>query len=290
MIPTIGLGTLADRVTVVIVTFNSASVLKSCLEAIPAGMPVIVVDNASADIATVRRLVVRRGVRLVENTSNIGYGAACNRGAEVASTDYILFINPDVILTADALKNLLEVAEREPSYVAFNPHMITCGRRAMKRRSILLPRSQFLRRMEPDGDQEIPVLSGAAIFVKRRDFEAVGGFDSKIVLYHEDDDLSLRLRRERGPLMYVHNAVIEHLGGSSTRRSAEIQSLKSYEMGKSRVLVTRKHGFRNVAVSALASALVQIMNPINLLSARKRVKPGAYLRGVLAGLRVGSGN
>ena len=53
-------------------------------------------------------------------------------------------------------------------------------------------------------------MGGAAIFLKKENFKKVGGFDEEIFLYHEDDDLSLRLKNEVGSLMYCPQAKIFH--------------------------------------------------------------------------------
>jgi GT2 family glycosyltransferase len=134
----------------------------------------------------------------------------------------------------------------------------------------------------PDRDSEVTVLSGAALFMRRAAFEAVGGFDVRIFLYHEDDDLSLRLRKQAGKLMFIRAAQVVHLEGRSSSRSAEIAALKAWHMGRSRVYVTRKHGRPAPFARALGSAIRQLASPWVLLSRRKRAKQLAYLRGVFS--------
>ena len=87
-----------------------------------------------------------------------------------------------------------------------------------------------MSRTFPSSDKEVTVLSGAAIFIKKENFLKVSGFDEKIFLYHEDDDISIRLKNEVGPLFYVHNAVIKHVGGSSSSRDKSIAAIKGYQV------------------------------------------------------------
>jgi N-acetylglucosaminyl-diphospho-decaprenol L-rhamnosyltransferase len=58
--------------------------------------------------------------------------------------------------------------------------------------------------------------AGACLLVRRRDFDAIGGFDDAFFFWFEDVDLLLRLRR-RGRVAFVHDAVFEHVGAASWR-------------------------------------------------------------------------
>ena len=144
-------------------------------------------------------------------------------------------------------------------------------------------RREWLPRGWPSADREVPVLSGAALFVRRADFEAVGGFDPQIFLYHEDDDLSLRLSAERGPLVFVRDALVRHQGGRSSARSPAVAALKARAGHGSRVYAARKHGLPLARSRVIGSALLQLASPLTWISPRKRAKQTAFLRGVLEG-------
>lgn len=275
----------SHRVTIVTVSYNSLAVLPRMLGSLPEGTPAVVVDNASADLPALRALVQPHAAQLIENAENIGFGPACNRGAETATTEFVLFLNPDAALAPGALEALVDAADRHPEAIAMNPRIENeDGSPAFKRRSVLLPRSRWMKREMPGSECEVSVLSGAALMVRRTDFEAVGGFDPAIFLYHEDDDLSLRLAA-RGKLMIIPAAVVRHAGGHSTVRSAEVAALKAWHMGRSRVYAMRKHGRPFAASLAIGRALVQMLSPLTVLSARKRAKHVAFLRGTLQGAR-----
>ena len=74
-------GTAAPAGTVVTVAHNSASVLPAMLASVPAGVPVIVVDNGSRDSAEIAEVTERHGAKLIRNGENAGFGRACNQGA-----------------------------------------------------------------------------------------------------------------------------------------------------------------------------------------------------------------
>lgn len=270
------------RVTIVTVAYNSMRVMPRMLASIPEGTPVVVVDNASDDLGELRALVARRGARLVENPRNDGFGVACNLGAAEATTEFLLFLNPDAGLEADTLARLVAAAERYPRSPAMNPRIMDdAGNAFFMRKSHLLPRREWIPRGWPDADREVPVLSGAALFVRTEAFRAVGGFDPRIFLFHEDDDLALRLRARFGPLMFVRDAVVTHGGGSSSDRNATIAGLKAWHMGRSRVYAARKHGRPLAGTIAAVQAAFQCLSPAVLFSSRKRAKHLAFLGGVL---------
>lgn len=273
---------LGLRVTVVTVTYNSGRILPDMLASLPKAVPVLVVDNGSDDAGLVAEMTHCAGGRFVGNKANLGFGRACNLGASLAETEFVFFVNPDVTLHSDAVEELLLAADRYPSASAFNPAMDSKrGRETFRRSSVLVPGNEWMQRGWPRGDSEVVVLSGAALLVRKACFDLIGGFDRNIFLYHEDDDLSLRLRKRCGPVMFIRAARAQHSGGRSSPRTADIAALKAWHMGQSRVYVARKHDVPWAFHRALASAFLQIISPLAVLSARKRSKQIAFLKGVL---------
>ena len=280
----------SHSVTIVSVTHNSTRVIGAMLASVPKGVPVVIVDNASADLDALRTLAAPHGARIVANSRNVGFGPACNQGAAEATTEFLLFLNPDARLEPDTLDALVAAARKYPDASAMNPRIVEAdGSAYFKRGSVLLPRGARLARGWPAEDRAVPVLSGAALFVRRRDFEAVDGFDPAIFLYHEDDDLSLRLKDQCGPLMFIRDAAVHHTGGASSVRSPEIAALKALHMGRSRVYAARKHGRPFAFSRALVQAMAQVIAPDAILLKRKRAKQRAFLRGVLQGRRLTPG-
>ena len=110
-----------ERVTIVTVTHNSIHVLPEMLESIPGGTSVTVVDNASTDISPLEDLCQEKSVQLVKNVINEGFGSASNRGAALATTEFLLFLNPDALLQPGALDQLCSAADRFSNYTGFNP-------------------------------------------------------------------------------------------------------------------------------------------------------------------------
>jgi GT2 family glycosyltransferase len=267
-----------DALTIVTVTYGSAAVLGGMLQSVPTGVRVIVVDNASTD-GTVA-LARAAGAEVLALPRNIGFGCACNAGAARASTQWVLFLNPDARLAPDCIKELLLATAQHPQATAFNPRIRNgCGAPYFKHRSALLPRSAWMPRGWPISDCEVPVLSGAALLCSRAAFAAAGGFDERIFLYHEDDDLALRLQR-LGPLRFVRAAEVTHMEGRSSPRSPTTARIKSFHMGRSRVYALRKHGRRLPFARSFGLALLHLCSPVAWVVARKRAQAAAFMQGV----------
>ena len=278
---------MADtNVTIVTVCHNSLDVLPAMLGSVPPNTPVVLVDNASSDTQTLQDLANQHGATLLLNTDNIGFGRACNQGAAHAETEFLLFLNPDAALQTGALNALMDAVHTHPDASAFNPRILDSKDRQSFRRGSKIRPKERLRGPLPTSDAEVPILAGSAIFCRRALFEKIGGFDPAIFMYHEDDDLSLRLR-EHGPIMYCHAAKVVHLSGHGSPRSAEVAAFKAYYSARSRVYTLAKYGHRWPKLNALGSALLRLIAPDALFLKRKRAKSIGYLKGVLSTLKDG---
>ena len=274
---------LRENISFVVVCYKSSLALKSLLLSIPKESEVILVDN-SKDQET-KEIANSYDCVLIQNKENIGYGSACNLGAEKASGSHLLFINPDSELKPGTLDELIKATDRYPNASAFNPKIIDrTGKQDFKRRSVLLPKSEWMSKKFPTFDKDVSVLSGAAIFIKKEKFMQIKGFDEKIFLYHEDDDISIRLKNKIGNLMYIHNAVITHIGGSSSSKDESIAKIKGYHMGRSRVYAQKKHNIKAVIIRNIMLSIIQVLSPEMLFSKRKRAKYTYFLKGVFAEL------
>ncbi len=277
-----------SRVTIISVCYQSTAVISNMLASLPSGSPVVLVDNASEDLAALEALAKAHHATLICNDRNLGFGVACNQGAATAETEFLLFLNPDTTLSPTTLTELVNAAERYPEASAMNPRMTNArGLPAFMWFSPLMPRSEVMPKGWPPHDQEVTVLQGCSLFVRRSAFEAVGGFDPAIFLYNEDDDLSRRLRAESGPLMFIHAACITHLQDQSSPRQLEVAALKGWHYGRSRVYAMRKHGRPLSFFGSLWDAVSHLASLRVFYAPRWRARQWGYFRGVVSTLRDG---
>ncbi len=272
-----------SAVTVVSVCYKSDRLIRDLVTAVPVQTPIVLVDNGRTN--TFANLPADRNVRIVRLDTNLGFGRGCNAGANAAETPWILFLNPDAKPYPGAIEALLEAATKYPSAVAFNPRIYNeDGSPYFKRRSWLLPRQLCMKKGWPSEDAVVPILSGAALFVSKASFDYVGGFDPNIFMYHEDDDLSLRLAA-LGELRFVRTSTIVHSAGHSSGRSPEIARFKAYHMAQSRIYAGRKHQRPFPRTLTLLQGCLLLLSPHVLYSPRRRAKALGFLQGTLAKIR-----
>ncbi len=271
----------AERTSVVVVTYNSADVIGAAIASIDEGAEIIVVDNASSD-GTAAALAAQP-VRLVKNARNLGFGTACNVGAQAAEREFVLFLNPDAELMHGALDALVDAADARPECAAFNPRIIdSAGQQSQRRMSRLLAPEVNRRVRAPlTGDCDVEMLSGAALFCRRAAFDAVGGFDERIFLYCEDDDLAVRWRGAGHKLGYVHGAVVRHIGGASAPATADGERFKAYHFMRATRYTMAKHGrpFRRRYLTAQAGA--KYLLALATFNGPQLWKYGGYLKALM---------
>ncbi|WP_051356459.1 glycosyltransferase family 2 protein [Azorhizobium doebereinerae] len=208
-------------VSVVFVSYNSGSVLPRAIASVPAAHQVVVVDNASPE-GTGWAEAVARPFDLLALDANLGFGTACNAGARAARGDYVLFLNPDAVLDEATIPALIDAVKRYGDPAIFMPAILGENGRPMRKEGSILepvPRKRRLKGEEIAGDYCTRFVHGAAFLMERRAFLALGGFDERIFLYHEDDDLALRALNGGIPIIVVTGARVVHAGGKSSTPS-----------------------------------------------------------------------
>lgn len=263
-------------VDVVVVSYRSRDRLRACVSPLAAtlGVHVIVVDNASGDdsLDAVRDLPVTA----VQLETNGGFAHGCNVGLRSGSSPYVLLLNPDTELDADALAALAGILDREPDVGAVAPRILGddgelhLSLRRFARLRSTWARALFLHRLLPRLDELVHEpeayerawspdwVSGACILLRREALEQLGGLDEGFFLYREDMDLCRRLRGAGWDIRFEPGAVCTHVGGASAPRASLFPVLAA-----SRVRYARKHARRpaqalerlGVALEALTHAL-----------------------------------
>jgi N-acetylglucosaminyl-diphospho-decaprenol L-rhamnosyltransferase len=229
-----------DRVCAVIVHYRTPLETVRSARAVAETAPeaeILVVDNASGDDVARRLADEVPRARLLRETANRGYGAACNRGARESSRSFLLFLNSDAFVQPGAVTALCAALEADPSAAVVGPRLeysdgrlqpsiqrlpspwrIFCESSGL---AALSGGRGFLRghtktREDHGRRQAVEALMGAAILVRRTAFEEVGGFDEDFFLYAEETDLMARLRRQGHCILYEPRAVVVHTGGASS--------------------------------------------------------------------------
>jgi N-acetylglucosaminyl-diphospho-decaprenol L-rhamnosyltransferase len=247
------------RIGIAIVSYNTAPLLRRCLEsvAVDTDAAVVVVDNGSTDGSV--ELVQREFplTRVEIDSDNRGYGAAANRAVQSLRSRYVLLLNADTELSSGTVEALADYLDRHPRTAIAGPRLVNAAHgyepsghafptpfAVFMRESPLrhIPR----RRRDEWRSESVEWLLGAALAIRRDAFIAVGGFDEGYFLYAEEVDLCYRLRAAGWEVHYAPVATILHVGGASTsqygaemlghsvrstRRFARLRLSRSNEVG-----------------------------------------------------------
>ncbi|MAC81344.1 MAG: glycosyl transferase [Rhodobacteraceae bacterium] len=270
------------RVSVITVAYSSMDVLPAMADSLPGDVPLIIVDNGPDD--GVRDWARAAGHQVILPGRNLGFGVACNLGAEAAQTEFLFFLNPDARLESGAIDALLDAASRHPDSPAFGPAILKENGEIFRVNAsrILARRDRVKPPARPDTEIELRHLNGAAILARAQAFHAVGGFDPAIFLYFEDDDLSLRLSDRFGPLIYVPDAHVVHASAGSTAPSPELARFKGYHYARSQMIVMSKHGRKVPYLQGFLSSLRRLASVRNLSRPEKWQEARGRWQGTLS--------
>ncbi len=239
-----------QKVTVVLVTYNSKEVVGSALKSIPEGASIIVVDNASRD-GTVEYIQEHFSqVKLIVMPENIGFGPANNVALERVKTPFSLLMNPDAcFIESGTINQLLSAAVCYPDAAILAPGIIdengvvqrTLPAPLMRRRQ--MNKNSSFSMGDVVGDTCSFSLSGALMLLRMSAFvDAEYFFDPNIFMYFEDDDICMSSRARGYTTILIPSAKVMHLVGRSSPPGLEIEALKLRHKTFSQLYVMAKYG------------------------------------------------
>lgn len=217
-----------EAVTVIIVNWNSGTLLAKCLQhleqqTIPPAH-VFVIDNASADNSAASAETFSN-VTLLRMASNHGFAGGNNAALNQCDTEFIALLNPDAFPEPDWLQTLLMAASSQPEVSAFGSRQLCeetpnvldgIGDSYLISGLVWRKRHGKQQQMKDLIPQEIFSPCAAAALYRRQDLVDIGGFDEDFFCYVEDIDLGFRLRLAGHRAMYVPGAVVRHVGSATT--------------------------------------------------------------------------
>jgi GT2 family glycosyltransferase len=249
--------------TIVIPAWNEWALTRACLETLRPTLSlrdkVVVVDNGSVD-GTAAGLRAYSWVQVVSHQENLGFAAGCNSGAAVATSDVVVFLNNDTLLSARWLDGLLapfadaSVGATGPrSNFVSGPQLVEGVDYNPERPATLSRFARSWRDEHRGRTSEVQRLVGFCLAVRREHFEAIGGFDETFGIGGaEDDDLCLRLADAGHRLLITHESFVHHHG----HRTFEGNGVDWYALQEKNLAhLAAKRGRRQRRIDAAAPLL-----------------------------------
>lgn len=216
---------MINNLTIIIVSYNSSSVIVSCLGELIAAMSeqILVVDNASkaGDVDLLEKAFPNLEILRLEH--NVGYGRAANAALKSVKSRYALLINPDVRIQKQQVADLLLQAADNPQGAIFGPAT------SRKHQQIAQP------------VEKKEAISGSCMLFDMEKLRPLGGFDDSIFLFSEEVDLCWRARAHGHEVLLLPGIYVEHLAGQSSGSSDAVEYMKNWHFGWSRSYFYRKH-------------------------------------------------
>jgi GT2 family glycosyltransferase len=253
------------KLSIIIVNYNVSHFLEQALQTIKKAskgisVEIIVVDNNSID-GSVEMVKARfPQVSLIANKSNLGFSKANNQAIVKASGEYILLLNPDTIVEEDTLVKCCRFMDEHPEAGGLGVKMLDGkgnflpeSKRGLPSPSVafykifglaaLFPKSRtfgkyHLGYLDNDQTNEVEILSGACMFLRKSVLDKTGLLDEDYFMYGEDIDLSYRIIKAGYKNYYYPEARIIHYKGESTRRASASYVFTFY---RAMIIFARKH-------------------------------------------------
>lgn len=243
-------------ISIIIVNFNTSSLLLICLKSLYKAIrygqltnqsEVIVVDNASIDGSCEKIARQFPDVIVLQNRKNVGFGRANNQGIKRAKGEYILLLNSDTEIKKESLMHLLETAKSEKNLGALGGKLLNIDgtiqfslgffptlARVFFWMSFLddIPfLSPFLtpyhieRKIFYNAAHEIDWVSGACVLIPQKTVRTVGILDENIFMYGEEVEWCYRIKKNKFRILYTPKASIFHKKGASGKDNIVIPGI-----------------------------------------------------------------
>jgi hypothetical protein len=239
--------------SVIIINYNTCQLLDDCLASVVTAVPpsggleIIVVDNASADGSVAMVQQKYTAVQVVPLPQNVGFSAGNNRGLNIATGQYVLFLNSDTRISPEALTKPLAYLQTHPTVGALTVRLIyPDGQRDPdNHRGFPTPWNAFchftgLGKLFPhhprfngylqsyanfEETHPVEVIAGSFMMMPMALCHQLGGWDETYFFYGEDIDFCYRIWQAGYEIVYYPHVDVLHYKGASSglrKESAEI--------------------------------------------------------------------
>jgi N-acetylglucosaminyl-diphospho-decaprenol L-rhamnosyltransferase len=268
---------------IIIVNWNSQDYLSDCISSVShipknINFSVIIVDNNSTDksLANIENTNINLPLTILKNNRNLGFGVACNQGANASNSEYLLFLNPDTKLCHNSVQASIEFLENPDNsdigicgvQLLNNSGSISrscsrfpspkCTLATMFGLQYLFPKTfpkQLMVEWDHCNSRIVDQIMGAFFLIRRSLFEELGGFDERFFVYFEEVDLSWRAKLKGWNSYYLSNAQVYHKGGGTTEN---VRGISLFYYLRSRILYGYKHfGFFKATILLTCTLIIE---------------------------------
>jgi len=229
-----------QNLSIIIVTYKSEMVIHDCIKSIEKDMKIIVVENSDNSQFKEELESTYENVSCVLTAKNLGMGAGNNIGIKKAKTDFVLILNPDVILEDSTIDELIIASRKITNFAILAPISTDTNYpnyRLLKNKKIWTKDETLFKVKSVDGF--------AMLFNKKKLDKVIPNnyFDENFFMYLENDDLCKRIRKINEDIFIVSNSKIKHLGGKGVNEKYknEVELSRNWHWIWSKFYFNKKH-------------------------------------------------
>ena len=224
-----------QNLSVVIVTLKSEKIIHQCINSINQNIPIIVVEHSDNKNFKEELEQKYKNLKCILSKSNLGMGTGNNIGIKAANTEYVLILNPDVILEKNTIEELFLASKNLKEYTILAPLEKNFANYGMTNNKIL-------NKNLGDAPIKVDFVDGFAMVIKKNFFKEKY-FDENFFMYLENNDLCKRVISQGGSIYVVPRSRINHLAAKTVDQKFEyeIELSRNWHWIWSKFYFSKKH-------------------------------------------------
>jgi len=266
-----------QNLSIIIVTYKSEMVIHDCIESIEKDVKIIVVENSDNSQFKEELENKYENVSCVLTSKNLGMGAGNNIGIKKAKTDFVLILNPDVVLEESTINELIVASRKITNFAILAPISIDTNH----------PNYRLLKNKKTWTKDEtlfkVKSVDGFAMLFNKKKLDKVitdNYFDENFFMYLENDDLCERIRKINEDIFIVSNSKIKHLGGKGVNEKykSEVELSRNWHWIWSKFYFNKKHfSYSKAFLDGLPKFMSSLIKYFFYLLTKNEIKKRIYL-------------
>ena len=225
-----------QNLSIIIVTLKSENVIYDCIKSINQNIPIIVVEHSNNRNFKEELEQKYNNLTCILSNSNLGMGAGNNIGIKAANTDYVLILNPDVVLEKNTIEELFLASKDLSNYTVLAPLEKNFENYGM------FNKKKSNKKIE-DSPFEVDFVDGFAMLLNKKKFSETDYFDESFFMYLENNDLCKRVKDKGGSIYVVPRSKINHLAAKAVDKKFEdeVEFSRNWHWIWSKFYFNKKH-------------------------------------------------
>ncbi len=232
-----------QNLSIVIVTLKSEKVIYDCINSINQNVPIIVVEQSNNQKFKDELESKYKNLKCILSQSNLGMGTGNNIGIKETKTDYVLILNPDVILEKNTLEELFLNLNKLSDFTILAPIEKNFANYGMFDKKSISNQILNREREEKNYPFKVDFVDGFAMLLNKKKFKEEIYFDENFFMYLENNDLCKRVADSGGSVFVVPTSKINHLAAKAvdSRFAEEIEFSRNWHWIWSKFYFNKKH-------------------------------------------------